>query len=340
MIKTENTAIKSQIIKNPLVIAGSGRSGTTWVLDSLAQSNGLRTIFEPLNPFEVKDAKPFANIYIDETSENFDLEQFLMNVFSGKINNLWPNTRILPSKLIPAFSQIKTSSSVYNQLALYKKFLLRYSNYFRSRSRYPITKFIRANSILDWMKRKFNARIVFIVRHPVAVAASKIYATSKINGEVWDFNGPVQQAILNNYKQNEQFKNDYLCQYKDIFDKNLSPVAGHTFLWCLENIIPFNSARNNKLDIFFYEDIIQYPEKEFNSMAEVLNLSNIPELSHVTKPSQQTPLNKKNFSFGKDQLTGWMEIFNSYQIAEIDYILKLFNVTVYNAHEPIPVGGF
>jgi len=32
------------------LIAGSGRSGTTWVLDALADANDLRPVFEPLHP--------------------------------------------------------------------------------------------------------------------------------------------------------------------------------------------------------------------------------------------------------------------------------------------------
>ena len=35
-----------------LIIAGSGRSGTTWVLDAVAEANQLRTKFEPLGPDE------------------------------------------------------------------------------------------------------------------------------------------------------------------------------------------------------------------------------------------------------------------------------------------------
>jgi hypothetical protein len=45
------------------IIAGSGRSGTTWVLDALAEANALRPVFEPLHPLAIPQARPFAYRY-------------------------------------------------------------------------------------------------------------------------------------------------------------------------------------------------------------------------------------------------------------------------------------
>jgi hypothetical protein len=190
--------------------------------------------------------------------------------------------------------------------------------------------------MLDWMIERFDAQIVFVLRHPGAVAASKIYASGKRYGEVWDFNGPVQQETLTKYKLDEQFKKDYLHRYEDIFQEQLTPVAGHTILWCLENMIPINHAQKNKLAIFFYEDLVKEPEKGFGRMTEFLGLEKRPDATQTFIPSQQAPLNKKDILFGEDQLSRWMKYFHQNQIDEIDRILKYFSVTIYNAHEPMP----
>ena len=54
---------------SPIIIAGSGRGGTTWILDSIAEANNLRTIFEPLNTVFVPAAKPFAYRYVRDDSQ-------------------------------------------------------------------------------------------------------------------------------------------------------------------------------------------------------------------------------------------------------------------------------
>ena len=76
---------------SPIIIAGSGRSGTTWVLDAIAGSNRLRTVFEPLHPAGVPEAKAFANKHVRDDADEPDLKLFMDKVFSGKLKGIWPN---------------------------------------------------------------------------------------------------------------------------------------------------------------------------------------------------------------------------------------------------------
>ena len=83
----------------PRLIAGSGRSGTTWILDVLTQVNGMRPIFEPLHPTAVPAAASFANQYIDPDRKMLELKQFLDGVFNGELHSLWTDYRIRPPML-------------------------------------------------------------------------------------------------------------------------------------------------------------------------------------------------------------------------------------------------
>jgi hypothetical protein len=231
---------------HPLIIAGSGRSGTTWVLDALAEANNLRPIFEPLNPNGVKDARRFCNRYVREDAHEPDLKHFMHRVFNGEFSSQWTNTRILPYKVRPLVSRMGSWNYNYTLLSLYKKLCIRYFTYLRRRTYKPITKCIRANLMLDWLQSNFNAQIVFIVRHPGSVAASQIAASKTADGAVWDFNGPMLQKKLYQYKHDEQLREDYLDKYHEIFLKKLSPVAGYTLLWCIENILPMYNLQKKK----------------------------------------------------------------------------------------------
>ena len=191
--------------------------------------------------------------------------------------------------------------------------------------------------MLDWIEKNFNAKIVYVVRHPGAVVASQIAASNAKSGAVWDFNGSTKQSILSQYKQDEQLRKDYLDKYYEIFSEKLSPVAGHTLIWCIENILPVYNQQKKKRYVFFYEDIVKDPEKEFGRMVKVLGLERKPDNSIVIRPSQQASQEMRNRSFEENQLTRWMKSFNQQQLGEIDNILKFFNIKIYNAYDPMPI---
>jgi len=322
---------------NPLVIAGSGRSGTTWVLDALAEANNLRTIFEPLSPFFVPEARSFANCYVRENAHEPELKRFMEKVFKGEFQNLWIDIRCNKANLLPSVSQMTSWDYMYNFGAFYKLFLGRSLKYRRKKSFIPITKFIRVNLMLDWIEKNFNAKIVYVVRHPGAVVASQIAASKAKSGAVWDFNGSTKQSILSRYKQDKQLRKDYLDKYYEIFSEKLPPVAGYTLLWCIENILPVYNQQKKKRYVFFYEDIVKNPEKEFGRMVKVLGLERKPDSAIIVRPSLQASMEMKNEAFGDKLLTRWMKKMSKQQLGEIDNILNFFNVKIYNAYDPMPI---
>ena len=326
------------IMDYPLIVAGSGRSGTTWVLDVLAEANDLRPVFEPLNPYAIMEAQPFANRYIKEDAADPELKKFLERSFKGELNYLWPNTRFLPSALKPSISEMTSWNYNYTLMSKYKKLVKRYCSYLRIKPFRPITKFIRANLMLDWIEVNFNARIIYVVRHPGAVAASKIAASRKKGGgEVWDFYGPQEQKILFRYKNDHQLKEDYLGKYFDIFEEKLTPAAGHTVLWCIENILPIFNQQKKNGHVFFYEDLVLNPEKEFDRIAKALGLAKEPESNIIERPSQQVSQEMMSNRSVTDQLSRWMKSFNKEQLDEIERVLKFFNVAIYSTEEPLPI---
>lgn len=322
---------------NPLIIAGSARSGTTWVLDVLAETNNLRPVFEPLNPVGVREARFFCNRYVPQNAREPEFKGFMEKIFNGEMNCLWTNTRLLPHLLRPAISKMASWNYDYDLLSRYKKLFIRYSDYLRRKSFLQITKLIRANLMLDWLEVNFQPKIIFIVRHPGAVAASKIVAAKTKRGGVWDFNGPNQQSILFRYKNDERLRRDYLNKYYEIFSEKLSPVAGATLIWCIENILPIYNLQKKKHYVFFYEDIVHNPAREFKRMVKMLGLNKCPDSSIIRQPSQQASNEMKKGPLEEDQLTRWMKNFSQQQLTEMDEILKFFNVAIYDAYEPMPV---
>ena len=102
---------KQNIAQTPLIIAGLGRSGTTWILDSLAEANGLATLFEPLHPNAVPHAKFFSNRYVRDDSYEPELSKFMDKVFSGDLRSVWAKYRVRPDSLLPYFDRSAPQSA-------------------------------------------------------------------------------------------------------------------------------------------------------------------------------------------------------------------------------------
>jgi len=159
----------------PRIIAGSGRSGTTWILDALAEVNGLRPVFEPLHPKSVQGAEPYAYHYFSPQTEAADLEVFLNQFFTGTYHSIWTDFRIRPIRLMPRWRNFTSLGRMYALFSEWRGAVRRFVHYRGMLGNSPIlVKMIRANLMLGWLREKFDARIVFVVRHPGAVVESKV----------------------------------------------------------------------------------------------------------------------------------------------------------------------
>lgn len=314
---------KNSMRNTPIIIAGSGRSGTTWVLDAIAKPNRLRTVFEPLHPVGVPSAKEFANRYVPDNAKEVDLKRFMDRVLSGQFRSIWTDYRVRPDRFRfdKGFSVVKSN---------YKKLVVHYFRYLKKGSDGLVVKFIRANLMLGWIRANYDARILFIVRHPGAVIASKI----SLGGPDW-----THTDLLKKYSQDERLLRDYLWRNRDLVSSPLDPVQGHAIVWCIENAIPLQYAHKNGYCVAFYEDLILNPEQEWQRVITGLGLQNMPEKDMLALPSQQVSKTMRNKRFDADQIGRWMSFFSQEQLAEIDRTLKIFSISSYSAFDPVPVRG-
>lgn len=123
-----------------IVLAGSGRSGTTWLGNIIAASPHVDTIFEPLDRRRVPEAgslplRPYAR----REEESPQLEAYLRQVLRGRVSNEWVN---------------RAGRRPWGWRTLVKT--------------------IRGTLLLDWIDRRYRPRIVYMVRHPAAVVLSRM----------------------------------------------------------------------------------------------------------------------------------------------------------------------
>jgi hypothetical protein len=128
-------------IQRSILVAGTARSGTTWLADLISSQIPSRLLFEPFNPDLVSSYRGFHYFqYMRPGTENPEFHAFAQKVFTGKIRNHWidhQNERII--------------------------------------SKFRLVKEIRANLALKWLHDHFpEVPIIFIMRHPCAVVSSRM----------------------------------------------------------------------------------------------------------------------------------------------------------------------
>jgi Sulfotransferase family len=127
--------------RSSVFLAGSGRSGTTWVSEVINHRNAYRFVFEPFHPGKVRIMEGFRRKQYLRPSDR--REEYLgpaRTVLTGGLRSLWAdrfNTRLVAGR--------------------------------------RLIKDIRANLLLGWMRENFPGMpVILLLRHPCAVAASKL----------------------------------------------------------------------------------------------------------------------------------------------------------------------
>lgn len=128
-------------IANSILVAGSARSGTTWLAEVLAKVLHARIMFEPFYNRQVSVWQKYPDIlYKENTKRDDGLYADVEALLTGSVRNAWVDSDL---------------------------------NVFRSR--YRVVKEVRANLFLHWIVHWFpHLPVIFIIRHPCAVVASRL----------------------------------------------------------------------------------------------------------------------------------------------------------------------
>ena len=310
------------------IIVGSGRSGTTWVQDTVARANGYATAFEPLHPNAVPNMATFSGLYLKTEDHCLGLESFLKQLFKGQVSNTWVNYRVRPDRLAIQKSHFSHPRAFYEWLRRWRKYARHYVDYRRYRGKPVLVKCIRANLMLPWLASHFNVRIAAIVRHPGAVVESKM----RLGGDDWE-----PEVVIERYRSQSGLMEELPGAHERLSYERLTPAGRHALIWCIENKLLVERAAKWGIVLTYYEDLLDDSADDmWQAVVEGLGLKHVPDRVSRCRASQQASLLTAKSGYESGHSGGWRSRLSTAQIDEIQQILDVFEINQYNMNSMLP----
>lgn len=160
----------------------------------------------------------------------------------------------------------------------------------------------------QWLKETFNAKLIFLIRHPIPVALSR--------KELPRFHAFLDTEYKNNFTNTQRTLADKIINNASFFEQAI-------LHWCLENAPLLNCRQVYDL-IITYEQMLMGPKIIIKALTTNFHIPQPDKLLHnISKPSssvsQSSKENKKlltNSSERKKILDSWQPKVNPEQIKQ------------------------
>ncbi|MCO6453093.1 MAG: sulfotransferase [Caldilineales bacterium] len=218
-----------------IVLASSGRSGSTWLADILSALPGVQQIFEPFHPeasavyrrlsgWDGDQGPVYLRAYLRPDEPQPEWHALLADVLSGRVRN-------------------------------YRSDYAR-TSYFPDRF---LVKFIRANLMLGFIYENFRPAIIFLVRHPCAVVYSRLHRVRT----PW-------HADVKHLLRQEKLVEDYLRPWLTQIEAETDLLGAHALWWAVESRVAMDDLSTRPHQFIYYEALVREPKVELNRILPAL----------------------------------------------------------------------
>lgn len=291
--RTEPISGSSFPASSLVFIAGTGRSGTTWLAELLNYDSSARLIFEPFHRDNVKEWANFSYAqYFRPEQEAPEAFEAAGRILRGQISNPWIDS---------AGACPQNSSRI-------------------------ILKEIRANLMLGWLRRNFPGfPLIYIIRNPFAVALSSQKAGWNYDLQgvflsqpdlVEDFLSPFIQVIKDAGSSFEQFITLW-CIEQTVALKHLNGLPNCQVL-AYENLVLHTEEQLKK--------VFELTGRPFSP--QVMTRAARPAWSGVTSQSpHKSSIRKGIFSRYPAPISAWEKALTSAQHLRAQEIIQTFGLS-------------
>ncbi len=277
--------------RNSIFLAGTFRGGTTWVSDIINYKREYRYIFEPFWADKVDICRQFKpQQYLRPDNQDPYFLETTKTILSGKLRNKWTDK--------------------YHRTFIANKRLI---------------KDIRANLFLKWMHVNFpEMPIVFLLRHPCAVAGSQLRKQNWI------------PSLEEEYFAQETLVADFLNPFREEIKKAQTHFEKIVFRWCIQNYVPLKQFERGEIHLAFYEHFCETPKSEIDKLFSFLG-KNYDEtiFGMLRKPSPESHEVSAIIS-GGSLVNSWKKRISADQAGRAIEILSLFGLDRIYTQETMP----
>lgn len=242
--------------ESAVLVAGAGRSGTTWLGELLCHRARMQEIFEPLLPFWSEDVRTltgwradnptFEMIYLRPHEAYAGWHSYLYRVLTGRVRNYWTDA---------------------NRTCWFP-------------TRY-LVKEIRMNLMLGFIAHHFRPKIVFILRNPIDVVASRLALGWRVD--------------LNDAFTQETLMADHLAPWMDQLRAVSDPVEQHAAWWAVENLVALRQLADYAHEVVVYEVLAEDPVRVTTALRNRLGIGGETDPTCAERPSRMAAKSGKNF---------------------------------------------
>lgn len=264
-------------INRTILVVCPGRSGSTWLAETIAALHGYIILWEPLhlenNPESKANGFGWQNYFYTGGSYKKQKE-YLEKVYTGQ----------------------KLSTRTLTSLEFQPSELINFRGY--------VVKHVNANMILPYIMEWFPIRAVLMIRHPCAVVASQLKHGSwtDINKE----NITIPDGLFTDYPHIES-----------VFEKLTSLEELLAFEWAIQTYIPLSHPTPHPWYLTTYERLVVGGKEEAKRIFEFINEPMPKSIERDLKSPSATTQKESHVQQGKNRLTGWTKQLDSNQVEDV-----------------------
>jgi len=292
--------------KKDILLVSCRRSGSTWLMELLGASSGIRFVNEPFIPHLVAESRLPSDLDHLPIDERKVLE--------------------VPHSGIEAY---RRHLSDYKSTRVRGPYLP-FSPQFHLFSNRRVLKVVHATSIVEWMvSQNLNLDPLLLVRHPFANAVSMAKSNIALRS----------QANLKHGGFCKRYLSDKRVQLaKSILERG-DMIECFVLEWCLDNIAIQEAHLNNpSWFLISYEELILQPARSLELIAEKFDVDTSKIKPLIETPSASTTPDRREAMKASEikKLKRWQSLIDRQTEERFFSIIDEFGLSFYSKGRAIP----
>lgn len=278
----------------PVFITGNGRSGTSWIGETLGRANGVIYYREPCNP----------------SSRSFDDDSVWSRVVPPNGNDVYFEECL--TEAFAGFIPLKQPAHLGD---LAKHVFL---------DRQVVIKEVATYPSLEWVCGRWNPKVLIVMRHPCDYVMSVRAA---------DLDRTESSRLLGLLAQ-ECLRDTLLVSHAAHLATIHGGIETSAAIWAIKNLVATDAMdRHPDWKVVKYEDVCQDPLREFQGLYKECGLEWTKKVAGwiQSKSESISPGAYKTSRVSKQQVGAWRTRASPGEVKQVRRVLEPFNLPFYQS---------